>query len=132
MKVRSRRLAAGAIALGVGLAGFATAAEAVPSPERKDVFTVGCPDGEGGFVDVSVIPIGAIAFELDEDGEPTGEKFFLRSIDVAVFSDAGALLFEFHKTWGNRAGHGEPFSCSGSVVEEPGTITFFDVLVTNP
>lgn len=130
MKVRSRRLAAGAVVLGVALSGIATAAQAVPSAERKDVFTVGCPDGAGGFVDVDVIPLGAIAFELDEAGEPTGAKYFVHAIDVAVFSDAGALLFEFNKTFGKRTGHGEPFSCSGSAVEEPGTITFFDVLVT--
>lgn len=130
MKVRSRRLAAGAVALGVGLSGIAAAAQAAPSAEHQDVFTVGCPDGAGGFVDVDVIPLGAIAFELDEAGEPTGARYVVHSIDVAVFSDGGALLFEFHKTYGKRTGHGEPFTCTGSVVEEPGTITFFDVLVT--
>jgi hypothetical protein len=132
MKRYMRNVAVGAMALGIGLVGTATSAQAVPDPDNKFVVTAGCPDGAGGFVFIDVIPSGSKVFVLDEEGEPTGEKLFLRSIDLATFSDAGALLFEFNKTYGNRTGHGEAVSCSGSFVGEPGTRTFFDVLVTMP
>ena len=106
-----------------------TPAQAVPRPEIKPVITAGCEDAQGIFF-VDVIAQGAVAFVLDGSGEPTGEKLFVYSIDAAAFNDAGALVGEFHKTYGQRTGHGEPIFCSGSYVEEPGVTVFFDVLVT--
>jgi hypothetical protein len=92
--------------------------------------TVGCPADVGGFEFVDVIPLGSIAFVLDAEGEATGEKYVVHSLDVAAFTDGGDLVFEFHKVYGQRKGHGEPFSCSGSFPVEPGVTAFFDVLVT--
>lgn len=106
-----------------------TPAQAVPSTEIKSVITAGCQGGQSTF-SVDVIALGAIAFVLDASGEPTGEKLFVRSIDAAAFNAEGTLLGEFHKTYGQRRGHGEPIFCSGSYVEEPGVTVFFDVLVT--
>jgi len=116
------------VALGFVGAGAAPA-QAVPSVEIKSVITAGCQaQGETFFVDV--IGLGAVAFVLDDSGQPTGEKLFIRSIDAAAFTDAGALVGEFHKTYGLRTGHGDPIFCSGSFVEEPGVTVFFDVLAT--
>ena len=116
------------VALALALLG-STTAQAVPSPEIKPVITVGCQDEQGTF-SADVIAQGAVAFVLDANGEPTGEKLFVRSIDAAAFNDEGTLLGEFHKTYGQRSGHGDPIFCSGSFVEEPGVTVFFDVLVT--
>jgi hypothetical protein len=104
-------------------------AQAVPNLEIKPVITAGCQDEQGTF-SVDVISQGAVAFVLDAGGEPTGEKLFTRSIDAAAFTDEGTLVGEFHKTYGQRRGHGEPIFCSGSFVEEPGVTVFFDVLLT--
>jgi hypothetical protein len=127
--VTLRRVCA-SILVGLALAGLgSTPAQAVPGPLIKPVITAGCQDGQGTF-SVDVIAQGAVAFVLDASGEPTGEKLFIRSIDAAAFTDAGALVSEFHKTYGQRAGQGDPIFCSGSYVEEPGVTVFFDVLVT--
>ena len=106
-----------------------TPAQAVPSPEIKPVITAGCQDEQGTFP-VDVITQGAVAFVLDASGEPTGEKLFVLSIDAAAFTDEGTLVGEFHKTYGERRGHGDPIFCSGSFVEQPGVTVFFDVLLT--
>ena len=116
--------------LALGIAGSGTAAQAVPDQPDAFIVTVGCADGEGGFETLRVQPHGSIAFVVDETGAATGEKLFLLSIDAAVFSDAGQLLGEFHKTYGKRTGHGEPVSCSGSFEEGPDATVFFDILVT--
>jgi len=116
------------VALGVAGVGSAPA-QAVPSPQLKPVVTAGCQDERETFF-VDVIAQGAVAFVLDDSGEPTGEKLFLRSIDAAAFTDEGTLVGEFHKTYGKRNGHGDPIFCSGSFVEQPGVTVFFDVLVT--
>jgi len=116
--------------LALVLAGTGTAAQAVPVQPDFPIVTVGCADGEGGFDTLNVQPRGSFAFVFDEAGAPTGEKLFILSIDAAVFSDAGQLLGEFHKTYGQRTGHGEPVSCSGSFEESPDATVFFDVLVT--
>ena len=92
-------------ACGVGLAPAHTA----PSPLIKPVVTAGCQDGDATFF-VDVIAQGAVAFVLDDSGAPTGEKLFLRSIDAAAFTDDGTLVEEFHKTYGNRTGHGDPIT----------------------
>jgi hypothetical protein len=118
----------GAVAL---LGVWAVPAQAFPSPELKSVITVGCQDESGTFF-LEVIPQGAVAFVLADSGEPTGEILFLVSVDAAAFTDEGVLVGEFHKTYGQRTGHGDPIFCSGSFVEEPGVTVFFDVLVTRP
>ena len=108
-----------------------TPAQAVPSIEIKPVVTVTCEDEQGGTFSVDVVTTpGAIVFVLDANGEPTGEKLFLLSIDAEAFADDGTSLGEFSKTYGQRRGHGEPISCSGSFVEEPGVTVFFEVVVT--
>lgn len=119
-----------AVIVGLGTGGVGLApAHAVPSPLIKPVITAGCQDEEATFF-VDVIAQGAVAFVLDDSGAPTGEKLFLRSIDAAAFTDDGTLVEEFHKTYGNRAGHGDPIFCSGSFVASPGVTVFFDALVT--
>lgn len=118
--------AAAAAALVVGAVGPATAA---PNPKNKDVVTVFCPDGAGGFVGLDVIATGALGFIVDA---PADDKIFLRSLDLAAFDPGGTLVFEFHKTYGKRAGHGEPLSCSGSFSSPDGITTFFDALITRP
>ena len=129
MKIRN---VAAAAVLGLGLmAAGAAPANAAPSAQLKGSITAGCfIDGETVFVDV--IPLGAVAFVLDEQGEPTGDKFFLVSLDSAAFTDEGQLVDEFNKTYGQRRGQGERFFCSGSFVPVPGITVFFDALVTNP
>jgi hypothetical protein len=123
-----RRVCA-SILVALALVGLgSTAAQAVPSLEIKPVVTASCEDEQGEF-SVDVIGQGAIAFVLDASGEPTGEKLFLLSIDAEAFTD-GTSLGEFSKTYGQRRGHGEPISCSGSFVEEPGVTVFFEVVVT--
>ena len=127
--MKLRRVCA-SILVALALVGLGSApAQAVPSLEIKPVITAGCEDEQGTF-SVDVIAQGAVAFVLDASGEPTGEKLFTLSIDAAAFTDEGTLVGEFHKTYGQRRGHGEPIFCSGSFVEEPGVTVFFDVLVT--
>ena len=108
--------------LALGLAGVGTAAHAAPDPP----ITIGC--GEGGDT-FQVAPRGSIGFVLDDEGNPTGEKLFLVQIDAAFFLDDGGLVGEYHKTYGNRYGHGERIFCTGSDPEEGGTI-FYELLVT--
>jgi hypothetical protein len=127
MKFRQLGLAI-IVALAVSAVGPAPA-QAVPSPQVKPVITAGCQD-EGGTFFVDVIAQGAIAFVLDSTGAPSGDKLFVLSIDAAAFTEDGTLVGEFHKTYGNRTGHGDPIFCSGSFSEEPGVTVFFDVLVT--
>ena len=125
-----RRVCA-SILVALALVGLgSTPAQAVPSLEIKPVVTLGCEDEQGGDFSVDVIGQGAIAFVLDASGEPTGEKLFLLSIDATAVTDDGTLVGEFSKTYGQRRGHGEPISCSGSFVEEPGVTISFDALVT--
>jgi hypothetical protein len=113
----------------VGLVTLGTAsAVAAPGP-LGPVITAGCQDDGDTFV-VDVVVRGAVAFVVDDEGTRTGEKLFLRSIDAAAFTDAGVLVEEFHKTYGQRTGHGDPVFCSGSFVEDPGVTVFFDALVT--
>jgi hypothetical protein len=81
-------------------------------------------------VSVDVIAQGVIAFVLDASGEQTGEKLFVLSLDAAALTEEGTLVGEFHKTCGERRGHGDPIFCSGSFMEQPGVTVFFDVLVT--
>ncbi|MCH8560083.1 MULTISPECIES: hypothetical protein [unclassified Nesterenkonia] len=111
-------------------AGSVTAAQAAPVKPDFPLITVGCPDGEGGYDMLQVKPRGAVAFVFDEAGVATGEKLFIRSIDAALFSDAGQLLWEYNKAYGKRTGHGEPVSCSGSFRKGSDGTVFFDVLVT--
>ena len=118
------------VLVGLGTCGVGLApAHAVPSPLIKPVVTAGCQEGDATFF-VDVIAQGAVAFVLDDSGAPTGEKLFLRSIDAAAFTDDGTLVEEFHKTYGNRTGHGDPIFCSGSFAASPGVTVFFDALVT--
>jgi hypothetical protein len=124
------RRACALILVALALVGLgSTPAQAVPSLEIKPVVTASCEDEQGEF-SVDIIPQGAIAFVLDASGEPTGEKLFLLSVDATAVSDDGTALGEFHKTYGQRRGQGEPISCSGSFVEEPGVTVTFVVLVT--
>jgi hypothetical protein len=116
--------------LAVGIAGIGPAAQAAPAQPDFPMVTVGCAYGEGGFDTLRVLPLGSVAFVVDEGGTATGEKLFIVSLDAAVFSDTGELLGEFHKAYGKRKGHGEPISCSGSFEEGPDATVFFDVLVT--
>lgn len=123
--------AATVLGLGMVVSGAVTPAFAVPSAELKGSITAGCSiDGETMFIDV--IPQGAVAFVVDEQGEPTGDKYFLVSLDSAAFTDDGQLVDESHQSYGQRRGHGEQYFCSGSFVPEPGITVFFDALVTNP
>lgn len=112
------------------LAGSVATAQAAPMKPDFPLVTIGCADGEGGFEMLQVQPRGSIAFVFDETGAATGEKLFLRSIDAALFSDAGQLLWEYNKSYGKRSGHGEPVSCSGSFEKSPDGTVFFDILVT--
>ncbi|WP_146131140.1 hypothetical protein [Nesterenkonia sandarakina] len=107
-----------------------TTAQAVPMRPDIPLITVGCPDGEGGYEMLQVRRHGAIAFVYDDAGVATGEKLFIRSLDAALFSDSGQLLWEYSKTYGKRTGHGEPVSCSGSFRKGSDGTVFFDVLVT--
>ncbi len=113
-------------ALTLSLLGLGTAAHAAPPPDHEVVAVVGCADESGT---VEVLLRGGVGFVLDESGEPTGEKLFPVQVDFAVFSDEGVLLEEFHKTYGNRTGHGDPIFCTGTV--DLGDATgFFDAQVT--
>jgi hypothetical protein len=126
-----RRVCA-SILVALALVGLgSTPAQAVPSLEIKPVVTATCEDEQGEF-SVDVIPQGAIAFVLDASGEPTGEKLFVVSIDATAVDEEGTPLGEFHKTYGQRRGHGEPISCSGSFIEENGMIVTvsFDLVAT--
>jgi hypothetical protein len=126
-----RRVCA-SILVALALVGLgSTPAQGVPSPEVMPVITATCEDEQGADFSVDVVTTpGAIVFVLDASGEPTGEKLFLLSIDAEAFSDDGTLVGEFSKTYGQRRGHGEPISCSGSFVEEDGVTVFFEVVVT--
>lgn len=123
-----RRHAAAALMAGGVLTLGQAPAWAAAGP-LEPVITAGCDEAGERFT-VNIVPRGAVAFVVDEEGFRTGEKLFLVSIDAAAFTDAGALVEEFHKTYGNRTGHGEPIFCSGSFVPEPGVTVFFDALVT--
>lgn len=128
MNVR-KRVAAGAVVLGLSLSAVASGAQAVPNPEKKFTVTAGCQVGEGDPFFVGLLPLGSVAFVLDESGQPTGEKLFILSLDVAGWV-GGTLVYEFHKEYGKRTGHGEQVFCTGSFVPEPGVLAFFDVLAT--
>ena len=100
-----RGVLAAFLAAGI-FAGSVTTAQAAPMKPDFPLITVGCPDGEGGFEMLHVRPHGAVAFVYDDAGVATGEKLFLRSIDAALFSDSGQLLWENNKTYGQRTGPG--------------------------
>jgi hypothetical protein len=72
-----------------------------------------------------------VAFVLDDDGEPTGAKLHLLSLDLAGFDTAGQLVFEDSMTWGARSGQlGDVVFCSGSFDGGDGVTVFFDALAT--
>lgn len=126
------RNVAAATVLGLGLfAAGAAPAIAAPSAQLKGNITAGCEiEGQTAFVDL--LAQGAVAFVLDAEGNRTGDKFFLVSVDSAAFNDEGELVDEVNRTYGKRRGHGEPFFCAGSFVPEPGITVFFDAQMTNP
>ena len=111
-----------AAALGTVLA-QAPAAAAPPAPDATLLDNV-CVLDDGSRLSIGV-PTGAVAFVL-EDGRATGEKVLLVGIDEAAYADDGSLLRERHRSYGERAGLGDAFSCFGRYSTEPGVTVFFD------
>jgi hypothetical protein len=124
------RVVRGAVIVGL-VAGFAAGAPLAADAAEPLVVNAGCNEPGGETFAVDLMPRGAIAFVLDADGERTGEKLHLLSLDVAGFTNPGGqLVLEDHKTWGNRTGQRDRVFCSGSFIPEPGIIVFFDALAT--
>ena len=124
---RSAIAAAAAVSIGLGMG---TGAAAAPNPDRKLVITAGCMEAGGDPFSVDVIPLGGMAFVVGDDGEPTGEKLHLLSLDLAGFDQAGHLVFEQHKSYGKRSGQTDVIFCSGSFDAGDGVLAFFDALAT--
>jgi len=128
------RVVRGVLVCGVVVGSMLVAATpAAADPPTPLIITAGCHevDDPGTTFSVDVVPRGAVAFVVDAEGARTGEMLNLLSLDLAGFTNPGGqLVFEQHKTWGNRTGQTDVIFCSGSFVPEAGIIAFFDVLAT--
>ena len=129
MRIFRRGLLVVGSIVGVSL-GIASPVAGEPPIDKKLVVTAGCNEPGGELFLVNLMPLGGMAFVLDADGEPTGEKLHLLSLDLAGFDAEGQLVFELSKTWGNRTGQTDVIFCSGSFDAGDGVTAFFDALAT--